>query len=182
MGEGDNGERRVSYWLIPAEPDKSRFSKIIADFAQRFDGPIFEPHVTLYSGRAEEADDVEEIVARATAGVSEMVLPTAGIGHSGEFTKTLFVRLETSEPLRQLASALKSRITVPDAYTLEPHLSLLYAGVDLETRIWLAAGIHVPEVIRFDGLYAVRTGTRTEAKADVECWRLIAAASLRFAR
>ena len=182
MGAGENGERRVSYWLIPAEPDKSHFSKIIADLAKRFEGPIFEPHLTLYSCRAEGMDDVEDIVVRATAGISELVLRTAGIGHSGEFTKTLFVRLEMSEPLRQLASALKCRITVPDAYSLEPHLSLLYAAVDLETRKRLAAEIHVPEAIRFKALHAISTGAQTESRADVERWGLLAGRPLQFAR
>jgi hypothetical protein len=181
MGEEDHEGRRISYWLIPAEPHKSRFSKIISDFAQRFDGPIFEPHVTVYSGRAAKADDVEHIVAQSSA-ISEIVLPTAGVGHSGEFTKTLFVRLEMSEPIRQLASALKSRITVTDAYALEPHLSLLYAAVDFETRNRLAAELHIPEAIRFDALHAIGTGVRIESRGDVEQWRWLTGRCLQFAR
>jgi hypothetical protein len=181
MGEGHNEERRISYWLIPAEPHRSHLGKIISDLAQRFDGPVFEPHVTLYSGRAAESDDAEQIVAQAAA-FPEIVLPTAGLGHSGEFTKTLFVRLEMSEPLRQLVSALRSRITLTDAYTLDPHLSLLYAAVDLETRNRLAAEIHVPEAIRFDALHAMSTGAQTESRSDVDRWRLLAGQRLQFAR
>jgi hypothetical protein len=87
-----------------------------------------------------------------------------------------------SEPLRQLAAALESTLTVPEFYRLEPHLSLLYAAVDFETRNRLAAEIYVPDALRFDALHAISTSAHTESRSDVERWRLLADRRLQFAR
>ena len=172
---------RISYWLIPAEPHRSEFRKAIFNLAQRFDGPVFEPHVTLYSG-SEGTNEVENVLARATAGLSEIELRTAGIGHSDQFTKTLFLRLEPCEVLVQLSNELKRSSIGADDYTLIPHLSLLYALVESAVRVRLVDEVKFASLVRFDEVQAVDTGARNESRADVEQWLLIGRRQLRSAR
>jgi hypothetical protein len=165
---------RVSYWLIPAEPDAELFGGIICDLAGWFlEAPVFEPHVTLYSGPLDPRDDVEGIIAGATGGVSSIVLRAAGLGRSDEFTKSLFVILEPNETVAMVGAEVRRRSATPVDYDLSPHLSLIYARLSHEMKDRLARDVSIPATISFDAVRAVRTGVRTESKADVDAWRTI---------
>ena len=64
-------------------------------------------------------------------------------------------------------------------YELRPHLSLLYKNLAVATRCELAASMKVPlSEVTFDAIKAVRCVSPTESGADVEAWRVVAAASL----
>src|SRR5687767_2897736 len=114
--KGAKLNERISYWLIPAEPEKSLFRQIITDLADRFDAPKFEPHVTLYSGPAVDGAPWEGIIVKAAAGTSEIVLRTSGLGHSEKFTKTLFVNYKLDEVAAKLSNELKRLSTAPEDY------------------------------------------------------------------
>jgi hypothetical protein len=57
---------RVSYWLMPTEPDKAQLTKIIPELSRRVDAPKFGPHVMIYSGPLAPDEDVGQITASAT--------------------------------------------------------------------------------------------------------------------
>ena len=166
---------RISYWLIPAEPDKARLAETIQNLAVRWNGPMFEPHVTLGSGLVESRERIDEIVSEAMRGVSKVVLTSTGIDHSDQFTKTLFVEFAADDALTLLAAKLKRLSARPEEYELKPHLSLLYASLDQAQREALARSVVIPKLIRFDSLKAVVTGGSTCSRADVESWRVVAA-------
>lgn len=169
---------RVSYWLIPAEPDKAQLAQIIRSMAARVNGPVFEPHLTLYSGPAESPERIEEIVAEVVRGISALALRSTGLAHSAQFTKTLFVEFALDDALALLATKLKRLTARPEDYELKPHLSLLYANLNQAWRETLARSLVVPKVIRFDSLQAVFTGASTSSRTDVEAWRVAASTSL----
>jgi hypothetical protein len=165
---------RISYWLIPIEADKKRLQRIIDELASRFDAPVFEPHVTLYSGEMDHIEDAADVL-EGIAGEFPLVLPSRGMGHSDQFTKTLFLEFASNAALEQISDDLKSFSKARDDYALKPHLSLLYAPVSPEIREALTREIVVPQVVRFDSIKAVATGDRTQTKGDVERWQSLAA-------
>jgi hypothetical protein len=112
---------------------------------------------------------------RGTRGVS---LEVCGIGHSDEFTRTLFLELTTREALRCINSELKRQSRQPGAYSLQPHLSLIYAPLASETRERLAREIVVPRSIHFDSALAIASTGPTRQRSDVEAWRVIAEQNL----
>jgi hypothetical protein len=165
---------RISYWLIPIEADKKRLQRMIDELASRFDAPVFEPHVTLYSGEIDHIEDAADVL-EGIAGEFPLVLPSRGLGQSDQFTKTLFVEFASDPALGQISDDLKSFSKAQDDYTLKPHLSLLYAPVSPEIREAHAREIVVPQVVQFNSIKAVATGNRTQTKSDVESWRSLAA-------
>ena len=146
--------RRVSYWLIPSEPDKTRLAKIIASLSRQFEAPNFEPHVTLYAGTLAASENVKQIMAQAIHGISEITLQTAGISHSESFTKTLCMDFAENECLSKLSLDLGRHSFEPMKYELKPHLSLLYATVASELKEQLARDLMVPSRIHFDSIAA----------------------------
>ena len=165
---------RVSYWLIPVAADKRRLQRIIKELAARFDAPVFEPHVTLYSGEMEHIEDAADVL-EGLAGDFPVLLHSRGMAHSDQFTKTLFMEFASDSALDQISNDVKSLSKAQDDYALMPHLSLLYAPISRDVREVIAREIVVPKIVRFDSIKAVATGDRTQSKSDVELWQSLAA-------
>jgi 2'-5' RNA ligase len=172
------GQTVIAYWLIPSERAHSFFQRIINDLARRCDAPIFEPHVTIHVG-ADRADAAKTALEDAARECKLIGLTPLGIDQSDEFIKTLFVQFAMNAELRKINGIIRDTANDSSQYELKPHLSLLYKNLAAETRCELAASIDVSfSEVTFDAIKAVRCVSPAESGADVEAWRVIAAASL----
>lgn len=156
---------KVAFWLIPAEPDCTFYLSLIQNFAQRYNAPIFQPHVTLYSGEFDRAKVLEFLRTPI-----DLVLAIDRISYSDQFTKTLFVQLVSNPDLQQLSASLQAYFG--SSYSLDPHLSLIYARLDQAEQRSLSEEIQLRDrVIRFNRLSAMETPAKTQTREDVEAWR-----------
>ena len=163
----------IAYWLIPAEPAGSFFRGVINDLARRYDGPLFEPHVTIHVG-ANRADAAERALSEAARLCRRVKLKALGIGHSSEFIRTLFVQFGLNSELRQLNEIIRSVARDSSHYELKPHLSLLYKKMQAAARRELADSIRVPfSEVTFDAHRAIRCISPTRGRGDVDAWRAI---------
>lgn len=168
----------IGFWLLPAEPARSWLAAQIEQLAQKYGAPVFEPHVTLYSGDDEE-ESARARIHRVAAQNTPLVLSVAGVDHSEEFTKTLFVQFAKSSAAQQLSDAIRAASKSQRDYELDPHLSLLYADIAEETKADEAQRISVPfERIRFNAISAMFFPNAIKTRADVEAWRTVAKAKL----
>ena len=168
----------IAYWLIPSEPAHSFFQRMINDLARRCDAPIFEPHVTIHVG-ADRADAAKNALGAAARECKLIGLEPLGIDQSDAFIKTLFMQFAASEELSKMIEIIRKAANDWSHYELKPHLSLLYKNLLVAIRNELAASINVPlSEVTFDAIKAVRCVSPTESGADVEAWRVVAAASL----
>ena len=168
----------VTYWLCPAEPARSYFAALIGDLARRFDAPIFEPHVTLYSTDAKR-ENPESVLAAVVKGARKYHLAIRGLDYSDEFTKTFFVQLEPSSQVTQLSADLKRASASRAEYELNPHLSLLYQKMDRATKQQLASSTALSfNEVTFDRVKAVIVPAEIESRQDVESWQVVAEKSV----
>lgn len=168
----------IAYWLIPAEPAHSFFQRIIDDLARQYDAPVFEPHVTLHVG-ADRADSAQQALGESMRECTPIKLKPLGIQHSDEFVKTLFVQFALTAELRHVKEIIRDAAQDSSQCDLKPHLSLLYNKMEAAVRRELAASIIVPfSHITFDKIKAVLCVSPTQSRADVESWRVVAAAGL----
>lgn len=168
----------ASYWLTAAEPDRTHWSEVVRSLATQFDAPLFEPHVTLYSGPLHSTDQPDEIIRAVAEEFSEIVLNATGIGHTEQFTKTLFIEFAMNEALAKLSGELKRRSAQPDDYELKPHMSLIYARLAPDIIQRLATELPMPSQVRFDTVKAMVSRGPTRSRADVEAWQIVASAKL----
>jgi 2'-5' RNA ligase len=166
--------KAITYWLIPAEPARSFFQDLINNLARRHDAPVFEAHMTIHVG-LNRLDVAEKVIAKAAACCGRMEAKMREVGHSNEYTKTLFVKFELNEELSRLSEIIRNAAQDSSDYVLKPHLSLLYKKMPVVARRELADSIKLPfsEVI-FDSIKAVRCVSSTRSRADVEAWRVVA--------
>jgi 2'-5' RNA ligase len=163
----------IAYWLIPTEPARSFFQSVINDFAQRYNAPVFEPHVTIHVG-ANCADGVEEGLSKAAQGCGPIALRALEVSGSSEFIKTLFVQFAVTTQLQELKQSIRTAVQDLSDYRLNPHLSLLYKTMSIRDRRLLTHSIEVPFAeVTFDSLKAVRCVSPTKSRADVEAWRVV---------
>ena len=168
----------IACWLIPSEPAHSFFQRMINELARRCDAPVFEPHVTIHVG-GDRAATAKNALGAAARECKLIGLKPLGIDQSDEFIKTLFVDFPMSAELRKINGIIRQASNDSSHYQLKPHLSLLYKKLAVATRRELAASINVPlSEVTFDAIKAVRCVSPTKSRADVEAWRVVAAASL----
>ncbi len=163
---------------MPAEPARSFFASVIADIAERFEAPLFEPHVTIYAG-GQRDENTDEVLSRVLDETGPIRLLIRGILCSTQFTKTVFVQFQPHPALSQLCRALQQASASPDEYQLNPHLSLIYKKMTCSAKTDLAASVRLPftDVI-FDSAKAIISPARVESPEDVEAWRVAAAQTL----
>lgn len=169
-----DNEEIITYWLCPAEPVRTHFAKVIKDLAARFDAPVFEPHVTIFVTSAEQ-EKPEEVLAKVLPGRRQYRLSISGLDYSDKFTQTLFLRFAPNAELTRLSEDLRRASASKSDYELNPHLSLLYKKLELETKRDLARSIISPftDAI-FDSVKAVLSPARIASREDVESWRVVA--------
>lgn len=134
--------------------------------------------MTIHVG-ADRADAAKNALGAAAHKCKLIELTPVGIDQSDEFIKTLFVQFAMNAELRKINGIIRDTANDSSQYELKPHLSLLYKNLAAAIRCELAASIDVPlSEVTFDAIKAVRCVSPAESGADVEAWRVIAAASL----
>ncbi len=168
----------IAYWLIPGEAARSYFQNIINDLARRYNGPHFEPHVTVHV-EANCTDAVDGVLSTAAEGCEQIVLRALEVSGSSEFIKTLFVQFAMNRQLQRLNESIRSAARDSFDYQLNPHLSLLYKKMSSHDRRLLMRSIEVPfPEVTFDSLKAIQCISPTQSSADVEAWRVLATEKL----
>lgn len=169
MRRPDSDLQPVAFWLVPSEEWHERLGRCIAELAAVYQGPAFEPHITLDVGQAPAAQaSLAAMLERVAARCAPMALTAGATAHSAAHFKTLYVEFDDPRPLA-LQQALRAEFGSAD-YLLDPHLSLLYHGnLAPEVREHLAATQRFEgEEIGFDTLVVVREGAPGATLADIE--------------
>ena len=167
-------EQIVTYWLCPAEPARDHFAAVIRELAARFDGPVFEPHVTLHVAKT-EGENPGSVLETVAKGRQPYRLAVRGLDYSDEFTKTLFVQFAPDAEVARLSDEIRRASAPQNDYELNPHVSLIYKTMDDETKRQLASSLTLPfsEVV-LDLVKAVLSPAEIKSREDVEAWRVIA--------
>lgn len=184
-----NQETVISYWLVPAKPEREYFNDVIRILAGQMKAPRFEPHLTIFSA-PEDRRPRKNRGSRSISASQKKILDkmqgaplhlhVRGIGASPEFRKTVFVKLNSSRLLERLASSLRRATKSKGKAPSDPHVSLLYQKLSGPTRRGLAAMVKLPfSHVVFDSIKAVRCSSSIEKRADVKAWRVLASKSLR---
>ncbi len=122
-----------SYWLLPDEPHYSHLAETIRRLAHAYGGPIFEPHVTLYTGEA-----CRKVKDRVLSELNELgqniELTPIGVSGGGLFTKTLFLQFALTKEISSLCKRVRDLQTAVSSFQIDPHLSLLYMELVPEAR------------------------------------------------
>jgi 2'-5' RNA ligase len=155
-------------WLMPVAPLKDELREVIRCLAEAYDAPLFEPHVTLYAGPSNR-EEMGAIVKSAAQHFGSIELTLEKLGHTTQYTKTLFIQFAASADLSGMFGDVKKGTAQPSDYVLNPHLSLLYKRMDAAEQARLCRTVEIPKgSYRFDMLRAVEYESPLDEAAKIE--------------
>ncbi len=153
---------------MPAAPAQEYFRRIIQRLASDYGAPDFEPHLTLGVG-VDNLHEMNAVLAALTS--SALELYPAGLAFTAKFTKTLFVRFQSTPALRRLRDSLG--FAAEEEF--DPHVSLLYHRLPEEEQARLASTMHLPfDGVSFDSVVVTRCRLPVASAADVASWETVA--------
>lgn len=164
--------KRISIWLIPCDEHKSLLSKYILDLSEKLESPVFDPHVTVFSGKtsfilAQQALDY------AADHFKEIYLETIKIRTEPIFTKTLYISLKKTNYLSRFSRSFSVYFPA-SPFSLDPHLSLAYKKLPRQARESLMVETTTTiRKIRFSAISAIHTPVPTVSENDVRKWKII---------
>jgi 2'-5' RNA ligase len=169
--------RAIVYWLMPAKSKRELLREIIRILARQFDAPGFEPHLTLLATPRDRRSP-KAILQQIEA--PPIRLRVRGTASSSRFTKTLFVRFQSSKSLKKLIVDLGRAMKTRRKKVRDPHVSLLYKQLPERVKEELASTIKLPfREVTFDSIQAVRSALPIRDRCDVEAWEVVATRFLR---
>ncbi|ETW92847.1 MAG: hypothetical protein ETSY1_41810 [Candidatus Entotheonella factor] len=160
------------FWLLPIEAQRAYYQNLIDQFARTYSGPVFVPHITVYSGTFASDLSPERILAQATSHLSPYTLQVDRLRYTELLTKSFFVQLHPSHLLQNFSETLRAQALPPANYQLDPHLSLLYQHLPEADKQHLAISIqlHGPH-ITFDEISVITSPIPTRSPGDVAQWQ-----------
>ena len=165
----DVSPQPFALWAIPTPSDRRWLAKIIQDFSQDYGTPVFEPHLTVYSGTVQSEESLEALLKTLQAQTKPFQLEVAGLDYTDRFLRTGFIALEPSDRLAQLYQNVRDALRQPIDYDLSPHLSLIYKQMSLEKkRLAMLRIVLSVQAITFDSLKIVMPGA--QGWEDIAGW------------
>lgn len=162
-----------SIWLLPSAGDEQVLADVIVALSQRFETPLFAPHLTIRGDTDAPLATLEAGLAHAAAVVAAFSEPVAAIETSDAYFRSFYARLAICAPL----ATLKQRLDGQASEAFMPHISLLYGTVAPGPKTLAAAEVArdlTGRGIRFDRLCVVTSGQ----DIPIAEWRVVAEARL----
>jgi len=160
---------RMAYWLVPSEPWLQSLQKTANELATRFDGPDFEPHVTIYFGAFDSRDPISEILD-SLENFGEVELITSSLLFGDKFTQSCYLEFNSSEKLSEMNRLVRSKIHLSEEHRAVPHLSLFYGALTLEQQKEIIESILIPDSVKFNLVKVIANPPKVASKQDVEFW------------
>ncbi len=135
-------------WFVPPPPAQETLNKIVRALSQKYQAPVFEPHLTLL-------DDIpitETAAVKKTRQLAGKITPftveLAEVSASTTYDHCVFVRVKATAALLQANMGAK-KIFAAENTPFTPHISLLYGNYPVDLRIKIAAAIKLPPQFSF---------------------------------
>ncbi len=137
-----------SLWIIPSPDTKKRLKKIIIKLSKKYDGPVFEPHMTLLGNiQSEESECVKNTKVLASQ-IKPFSITFGDISFSTTYFQSVFLRIKSSAELMEVNLRAKKLFNLNNNVFM-PHISLLYGNFDMKMREKVSSRIHLPDKLSF---------------------------------
>lgn len=155
-------------FLMPEGELRQTLQERISMLAQKYDGPVFPPHVTLLAGiEGKDETEIIELTKTLASELTPFALTLGNWARSAEFFKALYVRIEDSDALASAHAKANEVFGMQDEDYYSPHVSLYYGLPGDEQRRAMILDMTYPNGATFtaNSLHLYKTeGTADEWK------------------
>ncbi|WP_273728501.1 2'-5' RNA ligase family protein [Brucella gallinifaecis] len=153
-----------SIWLRPAQDDLVFLEKIVRDLSERFNSPVFEPHITLVPDMKRSAEELLPQAISLAIGRKPLELLIENVTGSEAYFRSFYAALEKAPALMRLKQNTLEISGDASLQSFMPHVSLAY-GVDdstlKHTEIQRLAKELSGRKLKFDRLVIVSSSSET---------------------
>ncbi len=156
----DTTKNMHSVWLMPEAEDELMLAGIVAELAQSFGTPRFQPHLTLVEDRLCEEDDLARQLVAVAAGIAPFAADIQAVDTSDLFFRAFYARFEKTGPVLELKRRAIASIAASQIESFMPHVSLAYGVEDGPRRQATARQVEerlAGRAVRFDRIAVVRS-------------------------
>lgn len=132
---------KYSIVIVPPEPVFSQLKVIIGKLAKEFNGPIFEPHITLAGNIEMNLPHLEEKL-NVLSRIDKLDLKLGEVSFSTTYFQNVFIRVNPTAQLLELNINAKKLFGIENTVFM-PHISLLYGNQDMKKREEAASKIKI---------------------------------------
>ncbi|MBC8502033.1 MAG: hydrolase [Nitrosopumilus sp.] len=154
-------------WLLFNKTDTKYLKKIIKEFSNEFDSPIFVPHITVYALLNLDIKLIKKIVKRSIQDIEPFIIEKSRIKESDEIWKTLFVEIKMNRELNAINNNLKFELIKSSKYKFSPHISLLYKKTKKKNRILSVKNLKIKTKFQIDKIGILKFSN------NVNEWKII---------
>lgn len=129
--------------IIPPEPLYSQLKKVIDELAKEFDGPIFEPHMTLLGNIEMDLGQLKEKL-NVLSQINKLDLKLGEVSLSTTYFQNVFIRVNPTHQFLELNINAKNLFGIENNVFM-PHISLLYGNQDMKKREEAASKINIAQ-------------------------------------
>jgi len=160
-----------SIFIVPRDSAYENAGAIIRDLATRFEGPVFEPHVSILPQVIATAAEVIEKTEHILENVKPFSIVTSTLHFGATYFTSLYLGVEPTAELTGLSQAAREQFKRLDDPPYAPHMSLFYGELEQGLRTTMAEQIGSPQLgfrVERIGVFDVDNKTAAEWKCIQE--------------
>ena len=162
-----------SVWLVPQRKEEKELGKIVKDLAQKYNSPIFIPHLTLLGGMMINFDDLKSAVNKVFKEQKPFTIKKTKLNQSEKFFKTVFMELESSYILKNLFTTLSKKTDKSSVENFKPHISLIYKLMPEDEKLKVIENLDVENEFTISRVFISAPKEGDADFMDVEGWRVL---------
>ncbi|CDO96902.1 unnamed protein product [Coffea canephora] len=135
-GGSENQQEKHAYsvWGLPPEDLRPRLKKLMESLRSEFNGPEFEPHVTVVGAISLTENEAREKFNKACQGLKAYKAKVEKVATGTFFYQCVFLLLEPSPEVVETSYHCCGHFGYLRSTPYMPHLSLLYAATSEEEK------------------------------------------------
>lgn len=162
---------------MPCSEQERELATIVRELAERFNSPIFRPHLTLVEDMPRSCVELTPLLERLADGAACFESSVETVEESPLYYRSFYARFPVTDPLRRLKDKAVSLFEVGSLDTFMPHISLAYGVAESSDKTKAIAALRGKLQgisVRFDRVCIVSSSQQT----PIEQWKIRHAISL----
>ena len=145
--------------------DSSNLSKIIIKLAQKYDGPVFQPHCTLICKTDVSLSKIKSTIINLNCDFDLSKIHTKKIVYSDNLWRTLFIEIIEKQLLTGWHNNLCDLLSINPDKDFLPHISLMYNSISVKEKRIIFNRIQLKPVYKIQSIQIV------DCSGKVESWK-----------
>jgi 2'-5' RNA ligase len=136
MNELKKCHGEYSLWIMPSGEVYAELNNIILGLSQRYNSPLFKPHITLTGGLFGDEKDLIEKTRNLANNVKpfDVKLNTLGLKCVDEYFKSLFIKVKETNQIMDANKKAREIFNYGPNTKYMPHMSLIYGNFSNELK------------------------------------------------